>query len=717
MNVSFFICGYNHRLAILFILLIWGVFPFYVVMANELADNNNLELPTDSIAKSVEIDEIVVIGQTPLVENKSDRKIIRVSGSYLGNTTDGDEMLRLTPGLINMNGSMTVPGSKHTAYYLNGKKVLNYEEIFSIDPKNVKKIEIIHNPPAMYEADGDAVVKIITKQDNESALRIGATYKQSRYAGTTAFADGTLRKGIFTMSGRYSYNYNKNWTDESNQSAMSPSDSLLTMKHYVGENQRHNARLVFDWLFKKKHNLNLDINGYYQAGHGEAKRDAFFTSETENDFTTYFKTPRKNYEINATINYKYDIDSLGQMLNVLAEVSTTNRDNYRNYYNAPLNTELENPVWTYDHNIAFPLYISGQIDYVKPIRDIWRIEAGIKYYSIGTYTKTDVSGDITIAQTYLTQENNLAEYFTLSLKPLKALSLSAGLRCETMWRKSMSDEIIYTDTVNVDFFPSFSMLYEFSEKYNLGISYSRRIERPRFYMLDPSLTIDPLLNKHGNPDLRNTINNKITLSATMFKDLSVSAFAMYKKDPIAFYIYNDPDNPKVTDIRYLHTPNYWCFGGDASYNSRFFKIWDFSVYAGIYSNNFEYEEDGVKKNNNIPGAYVGFNNQIALPWELKFAVNISVNYAGSNDAIVSSPLYYSYISLKRSFLNESLDVSISLNNIFYSATYTQTSVLSGHNINKTRIDDIYGKISLTYKIGKSYNYRSRSKSNEEKNRM
>lgn len=709
-------CMLRKNVCLSLIFYIGGIlFPVYSIepLSN---DSVSVEL-TDSIAKEINLEEVSVTGQMPLIENKADRKIIRISGSYLENTTDGDEMLRLTPGLIRVNGGITVPGSKKTTYYLNGKKVISFDEIVSLDPKNVKKIEIIHNPPAMYEADGDAVVLIVTKRANESALRVGVTYKQSKYAGVNAYADGTFRRGIFTMNGRYSYGYNQDWTEESNLSALSSTDSLHTVDYYKGRVHHHNARLVFDWVIGENHNLNVDFNGYYQNGGGESTRYVSFTSEKYDDYMTYFKKPRRNYEINAILNYKYKIDSLGQSLNVLAEASFQNRDGYRNYYNAPINKVPENPIWTYNHNISSPLYFSGQIDYVKPIREIWRIETGVKCYSLGTDTKTDVSGGVIYNQIYSTQEHNLAEYVMLSVEPTKNLSLSAGLRCETMWRKSMRDGICIIDTVNVDFFPSFSILYTFSDKYNLGLSYSSRIERPLFYMLDPSLSIDPLLNKHGNPNLINTKNHKISLSTTLVRDLYISAFATYIKYPIAYYIYKDGENPMVTDIRYLNTRDYWRFGGDISYNKTFFKIWDFSVYAGVYSNNFEYEEDGVKKNNNIPGAYAGCNNQIALPWDLKLAVNFNIQYNGSEDSTIDSPFCYSYISLKRSFLNDSLNVSISLNNIFGNTIYVQESVLDGHNICKLKDDDRYGKISLTYNIGKSYNYRSKSESQEEKNRM
>ncbi len=707
----------SEKIVIVISLLCW-----FTLTSESAEVNVNSDIVTtqnDSVNTDLEIDmdEVVVTGVMPLVENKADRKIIHVSGSYLGNTTDGDEMLRLTPGLLKTQNGLTVPGAVSPVYYINGKRVRNQEDITALDPKNVKKIEIINNPPAMYEADGDAVVLIITKPLNESALRVGATYKQSKYAGANAYVDGTLRSGIFTMNGRYAYNYNRSWSDETNLSSVDKNDSLYTTKHYEGVDQRHNGRLVFDWMFKEKHNLNIDVNGYYSTSKGDAKRDALFTNKNDSDFTTYFKLPSIDYEIDATINYKYNIDTVGQILNAQAECYYNRNSFNRDYYLTPLDKQVENPIWTFDNNVATPILLSGQIDYVKPIGEKWRIEAGLKFYSLSTHTTTDISGGDSLKQSYSTTENTLAEYFNFHVTPIKNLSLSAGLRCETQWRKSAQNEVNYLDTISTDLFPSVSILYKFSDRYNIGLSYSRRIERPTFYMLDPSLRKDPLLDKHGNPDLKNTFNNKISISSTLFADLNISAYARYRENPIAFYIYNKTDDPKVTGIRYYHTNNYWQFGADISYNRTFFNIWDFSFYASVYSNNFEYEEDGVKKNNNIPGAYAELNNQIALPWSLKLTVNFYINYPGSIDAVISSPLYYSYISLGRSFLNGSLDVNISLNNIFYNATYTQTSVLSGHNINKTRIDDRYGKISIVYKIGKAYEYHSKSKSQEEKNRM
>lgn len=691
------------------------LFPVYSIepLSN---DSISLEL-SDSIAKEIDLTEITIKGETPLVESKADRTIVHVKGSYLANTVDGDEMLRLTPGLIVSKGSIVVPGEGTPVYYINGRRVHNEKEITMLSPNNVTKIEIVTNPPAMYDADGNSVILITVKNEHDDAVKVGAAYKQNTFANASAFIDGTLRKGVFTFNGRYSFYYNKNRILEDNIFETSDIDTLFTKKHSVDKGRRHNFITVFDWNWKDRHKINLDVNGYYTLGGSTSTRDAIFTSVKEKNFTTHFSIPDNSLGLNSTLSYNFSIDTLGQNLHILGDLSLKRASISRNYYNTELYGDTDNPAWTYNSNKSYPFFVSAQVDYCKPIKKIWNIECGVKYYYTGTNTFTNVTGDYEINQKYGTVEQNLAEYVTVKVNPTSKLSISSGIRCETMWRMIEKDGTLGYDSVSTDVFPSVLVNYNFSEKYSLGFSYTKRIDRPSFYMMDPSLRIDPLLNRCGNPYLANTKIHKLKISSKLFRDFRISVGASYLIDYISFYIFRDPNDSKVTDIRYFNNGNHWQYSCHLGYDKQFFSIWDFSAYAGFWTNWFRYDDNGVAKNNNIPGFYVGVSNQLSLPLQFKLTLNVDYTSEGSVDAVVCKPSWSSYISLEKSFLKETLIVSLSLNNIFSEQEAIEKSVLSGHNINISKNDNRYGKISIVYKFGRSYNYWSKSESQEEKNRM
>ena len=161
---------------------------------------------------SATLDEVTIVGVLPKIAVLPDKTVVSVQNSLLENAIDGKDMLKKTPGLlVRGNDDISVIGSGTPVFYINNRRVHSMDEINNLDPKNIKSVEIIHNPSSEYDSDAAAVIKIITMRNyDDISLRIGGDLIQSRKLSEDAFANVTFHKNKFTASAlSLSYKFGK----------------------------------------------------------------------------------------------------------------------------------------------------------------------------------------------------------------------------------------------------------------------------------------------------------------------------------------------------------------------------------------------------------------------------------------------------------------------------------------------------------------------------
>ena len=122
--------------------------------------------------KTQKVEEVVLVGRKPTIENRADRTIFNVSNSSIlaGNTTW--DVLRMTP-LVSMdsNDNILAEGESVTVYINDRKTVFKGKELTeylkTIAADNLMKIEVITTPSARYEASGPVSNIVLKKLENE----------------------------------------------------------------------------------------------------------------------------------------------------------------------------------------------------------------------------------------------------------------------------------------------------------------------------------------------------------------------------------------------------------------------------------------------------------------------------------------------------------------------------------------------------------------------
>ncbi|MCF0062813.1 carboxypeptidase-like regulatory domain-containing protein [Dyadobacter chenwenxiniae] len=143
-------------------------------LALTLRDIRTVQLPDIILIESTrQLKQITITSRRPVLERKADRWIFNLNNTIMANGSSLFEALQVAPFLkVSDNGvSMVGKGGmgvmvNEKIIYLSGTDLTNY--LKALRSESVEKIEIITNPPAKYEAQGNAGLINIVLKKNES---------------------------------------------------------------------------------------------------------------------------------------------------------------------------------------------------------------------------------------------------------------------------------------------------------------------------------------------------------------------------------------------------------------------------------------------------------------------------------------------------------------------------------------------------------------------
>jgi hypothetical protein len=137
------------------------------------------------------LDEVTVTSKLPFVEKKIDRTVINPDALIANAGTNALEVLEKSPGIqVDINGNISLRGKQGVMVfiddkptYLSSADLANY--LRSLPSSSLATIEIMTNPPAKYDAAGNAgIINIKLKRTKTKGVNGGfnASYGQGVYA-------------------------------------------------------------------------------------------------------------------------------------------------------------------------------------------------------------------------------------------------------------------------------------------------------------------------------------------------------------------------------------------------------------------------------------------------------------------------------------------------------------------------------------------------------
>ncbi|MFC3562390.1 TonB-dependent receptor domain-containing protein [Pedobacter jamesrossensis] len=700
--------------------------------------NENIEISSTQLSSDktfVLIEEHKDLGivnisvKKPLIERFSDKTIINVENSIISTGNTALEVLTKVPGVsVNQDGIISVKGKSGVNVLIDGKSTyLSNEQLAtrlrSLNSSELKSIELITNPSAKYDAEGNAgVINIKLKKNTgfgtNGNLNLGFGYGKN--PKSNAGISLNHRNKSFNIFGDYNNDNNK-YQEDLNINRITDDGITNTFFHQNNKQIRsfHNNsyKAGIDYFLNKKNTLGFLTSGYFNRGHDSSNGlTDIGTSFTKIDSSIIADNPSTSKYTNQAynLNYKYVIDTLAQELSIDLDYAKYNSEEntiYNNYFYDANRSIYKEPLTFKNLTPSLIKIKAAKIDYVLPLGTKAKFDFGLKSSWVSTdndfrfenLIATQWQNDLGRSNRFIYEENINAAYVNFK-RDFELTSIQVGLRTEQTNSKGNSvNEQKIIKRHYFDFFPSFSVNQKLSESNELSLSYSRRIERPDYKSLNPFVYfVDLYTFSQGNPFLNPQYTNAFELSYNYKKQLNIS---------LGYSITNN----LILDVLLPDDTNKTLFQTVKNLDKQY--SYDLTIgYPTVISKFWNMDNTVTSTYNQIKSSDLGGNNYNRK--KVNFSLNSNHNFtigpsisAELSGEFVSAQIYGTYaikpyygidFGLKKSFSEKKLNLKIALNDIMNSRKARISSALSNLNYNLTQKQEsrIF-RLSLNYNFGSS----------------
>lgn len=520
----------------------------------------------DSIAVQ-EIEAVTVVGQKRLIKMETDKMTYAVNQDDDAKSATILDMLRKVP-MVTVDGqdNITVNGSSAFKVYLDGKPNVmfsaNPSQVFKSMPASiVKKIEVITNPGAKYDAEGvGGILNIVL--DREVFTGGGPANAGINGVNGNVRLEGGNRAvgGAFYISGQHNkFTFTANVmtnqmilegtavTMEQQQKGANPFTTSINQHNGSTRHPFNMANLGLGYEIDDRStvNVSVDFSGFQMRNKGMLTTEmtgAMYGPGFVFDMQNTMKTGRNG--INASADYQRFLnDDRTSNIAVTYQFSynpsaTSNRSEYDLQSFRPLDDTFPLPPNyeplisafmqdRYSDNNEHSSENTLQVDYTTPLAgEDHKLNAGAKFTSHRSLSESDyffgrepnlVLQDA-LCSTYDNRKSILAGYGEYEGK-FGDFGTRAGLRYEHTFQSVEFTRGNGGDYKNNygNLIPSLSFSYSPIAVANIGLSYNLRISRPGISYLNPY--VDRSINTaltYGNPDLDVEMSHNAGLVANFF---------------------------------------------------------------------------------------------------------------------------------------------------------------------------------------------------------
>lgn len=657
-----------------------GYRPYQVA---RLETNQDLKLGKIEMNPSVkQLDEVVVEGKevSRPVETTLEGMTIRPEQNLSNLGGSALDVLRNTPSIIvGQDGSLTLRGSNSPNILINGRNSTLANSLDQLPASAIKSINIVTNPNAKYDAEGTGgVINIQLKKGSQQGthgkmeLTLGNRY---RVNASARINHQSKRTNVFG-----GYNYRR-----------SPGIGRSSViRETFGEDPQTLRQERDIDRFEDSHTFNYGLDYYFPKSTLSYEGVVEVEDESDSEITTSRLTnsageqllynvrdnteTEDNFTIDNAFIYQRQYDRAGQDFRV--SISHSYRDG----------NELQDATTTSLDDAEIPIsrqralddgrrhVAVGQLDYARPFDNQNKLEVGAK--TIMRWSDTDFRfenfdqdtqewiNDPTVSNQFYYEEKVHAAYAIYN-QSIGDWEFSAGSRLEyTRIDTELKTTGEENDQEYLNLFPSAKALYTLNDKNTFKFTYSRRIDRPSPWRLNPFPDIADTLNiRLGNPNLRPEfiqsleLGHKLTLPRT---DLTSNLFYRHINGLVDWLVTVDENG--VSTRRPSNLASGTTYGLELITTSQINEWWDINGSVSF----FRALVDGTNLDEDFTNdAFVWnakFTSSFALPADINMQIVGNYEAPEAEAQGFDDARYYADLSFQRKFKKS--QVSVSFRDIF-----------------------------------------------------
>lgn len=668
--------------------------------------------------------EVEVISQQQLIKQEADKLSYAVEKDPDAATVTVMEMLRKVP-LVAVDGqdNITVKGSSTFKIYKNGHPdaslSTNPKEVLKAIPANmIKRIEVITEPGAKYDAEGaTAILNIVMKENSQiKGVTATVTARSSSRKGAMASTYLAAQIGKLVVSADYTFSRQSKkqtlYGNESTQYFEKTGNSLAVNSQGTNAGNVHFANVMASYDVDSLNLMTLSADGY---GYTFDLNRTSNTSKTDADghllyrYESDYRSPGYSFaNWNGRFDYEHRTHLKDEVFTFSYMLSTTK-------YTTSSNT-------AYSDMINMPVSYSGyaqngrerfyehtlQADYVRPISKFHKIEMGTKYICRlnKSHTMIAYNGAANNVDRRFDHSTQVAAAYLSYMFTKDKWSARAGLRYEYSYLDAR-----YPDGTDTDFHrhlndwvPSASITYRMSAANSLKANYATSINRPGISYLNPAVISTPTSVSYGNSNLSSSRNTSFGITF-----MHIGSKITWHLNPF----YEFADN-RISSMRFAkHDVVYSTYGNILRYRKvgfSFYTRWQATKTTTLMLNsslNYLYNNnpnEGLTMHKWYDETYANLSQKLPLGLQLGVYAGGILGHQVSGVYGYNDGYRYHGVSLHRSFFKEDrLTVRLVASDVLdgnriHYRTFTTQGDYTGHTCSYYPGATV--SVSISYRIGK-----------------
>lgn len=697
---------------------------------------------------NTQLGEVVVTANKAAIENNQEKMVYNVSANITATGTDALTAIGKVPG-IKVNGDdISIVGKGQVKVMVNdrivqlaGTDLVRY--LKSMSANQISKIELIKNPSANYDADGNAgLINITTKRSNKQGLSGNVQLGDKQWLHSPANVFGT--SNYWMVNGSANLNYNtERWSAYTNLNidhdhelegfetdVFYPKQSWLQTD--TGNYRMHNFNIIagVDYKLSKKTTVGISYLGGKNVydGSDHVNNPIYNNSggldSTLRTFATYHPIAISNSgNAHAVINF----DTTGKKLLLNADYFNYNRNDRSDFES---NSYLPNgqvipannaryfdtnkqliKLYTFKADAEIPakfakLAFGGKLSFINNYSNAY-------YYDKGPNDELTYNTNLSNEFRYI--ENTQSLYINLN-KEKDKWKYQAGLRAEYTETKGTSYTLKQVNTNKyLQLFPLVLIAYQADTANSFSLSFGRRINRPTFWNLNPFKSLFTAYSYgEGNPFLQPEYNSNLELSHTYKNILTSGLFLNITDNGFNNITIASADTNLVRTIP-LNFIKTYRVGVSENLSLHLFSWLDNNNQATFYHTDAHSSLSYIKSISGY-GAYLATNNTAYFNAGKTLAAAVNFWYQFPEvDHIARSDAYYKLdVGFTALAMKKKLNITLNLNDAFRSSASAVTTTVNGIRGKFTNFQlNRFVQLAVSYRFGRETTAEKRDTGNEE----
>lgn len=684
--------------------------------------NAVIDLQTIYLEEDLEsLSEITIIAEKSTTEFRLDKRIFNVGSDLASSGASALEVLNNVPSVnVDIEGKISLRGSQGVQILINGKPSVlasgdGNNALGTITAEMIEKIEVVTNPSAKYDAEGTSgILNIILKKNQKKGLN-GSVSLNVGTPDTQSFGLSINRRteklNIFSQIGLGKRTFPR-YTDATNNDLIN--NTLLQSKSYSEMHEKfYNFLLGSDFFLNENNVITLSVNYAFEKedtpGTNNYTRfdgNGNLTDEWQRTEFTLADNPKWGYEF----QYKKDfVDHKDHDLLFSAIGSSFRKDSKSDFINTV--TFGTNEEDSQEKNLTDygRVEYTFKLDYTRPFSEQFTLETGAQYYLqdvFNDYEVQDLTNGIWVSAPSLTnvfdyKQNVLGIYGTTSYESEK-WGVKLGIRLENTDLKTLLETTNEKRNQNYsNLFPSVHTSYKISESLSLQAGYSKRINRPSLWDLNPfSVRRDNFNISQGNPDLDPEFTDSYEITSIIKLgevSLNLGTYHRYTTDVIEETISYEnnvstrmpmnigSNNTTGIEINGKYSPANWAtISADTNFN--FFKR-----KGEFQGTSFDFTGDLWSSK---------LNSKFKLPADIDFEV--TGNYRSPFKAVLENRAEEIYLDagIRKKIIKGKVIINLSVQDVFASRKFIASTTQPNYILNRESTRGRFVTLGLSYGFGK-----------------